>query len=186
MLSFCNPFSCIQHKIPLPLIIILWSVRLIEYLIFGMVSDFLRLHILCICWQGKVSREEIARICIAALESPYACDKTFEVCYSCEAFCHEIYLSLLMYGCGKIAKGIDLVKFDVHMMRQIQLWDALDFFLYKQFTWMIFIFARTFCQLYVGVCFGIHNSMNYVKLWNVRTCYFCTELWNVEEEKPLP
>ncbi|RVW83790.1 hypothetical protein CK203_041770 [Vitis vinifera] len=27
---------------------------------------------------GKVSREEIARICIAALESPYACDKTFE------------------------------------------------------------------------------------------------------------
>ncbi|KAA0057061.1 hypothetical protein IC582_029288 [Cucumis melo] len=28
---------------------------------------------------GKVSREEIARICIAALESPYACDKTFEV-----------------------------------------------------------------------------------------------------------
>ncbi|XP_038895272.1 protein HIGH CHLOROPHYLL FLUORESCENCE PHENOTYPE 173, chloroplastic isoform X2 [Benincasa hispida] len=28
---------------------------------------------------GKVSREEIARICIAALESPHACDKTFEV-----------------------------------------------------------------------------------------------------------
>ncbi|KAG0499321.1 hypothetical protein HPP92_003619 [Vanilla planifolia] len=28
---------------------------------------------------GKVSREEVARICIAALESPYACDKTFEV-----------------------------------------------------------------------------------------------------------
>ncbi|XP_071935208.1 protein HIGH CHLOROPHYLL FLUORESCENCE PHENOTYPE 173, chloroplastic-like isoform X1 [Coffea arabica] len=28
---------------------------------------------------GKISREEIARICIAALESPYACDKTFEV-----------------------------------------------------------------------------------------------------------
>lgn len=28
---------------------------------------------------GKVSREEIARICVAALESPYACDKTFEV-----------------------------------------------------------------------------------------------------------
>ncbi|XP_060971318.1 protein HIGH CHLOROPHYLL FLUORESCENCE PHENOTYPE 173, chloroplastic isoform X2 [Cannabis sativa] len=28
---------------------------------------------------GKVSREEIARICIAALDSPYACDKTFEV-----------------------------------------------------------------------------------------------------------
>ncbi|CAI0475797.1 unnamed protein product [Linum tenue] len=28
---------------------------------------------------GKVSREEVARICIAALDSPYACDKTFEV-----------------------------------------------------------------------------------------------------------
>ncbi|XP_022723877.1 uncharacterized protein LOC111280717 [Durio zibethinus] len=28
---------------------------------------------------GKISREEIARICIAALESPYAFDKTFEV-----------------------------------------------------------------------------------------------------------
>ncbi|KAJ1691018.1 hypothetical protein LUZ63_015173 [Rhynchospora breviuscula] len=28
---------------------------------------------------GKVSREEIARICIATLDSPYACDKTFEV-----------------------------------------------------------------------------------------------------------
>ncbi|XP_062095197.1 protein HIGH CHLOROPHYLL FLUORESCENCE PHENOTYPE 173, chloroplastic isoform X2 [Humulus lupulus] len=28
---------------------------------------------------GKISREEIARICIAALDSPYACDKTFEV-----------------------------------------------------------------------------------------------------------
>ncbi|KAL3522545.1 hypothetical protein ACH5RR_015379 [Cinchona calisaya] len=28
---------------------------------------------------GKISREEIAQICIAALESPYACDKTFEV-----------------------------------------------------------------------------------------------------------
>ncbi|KAM6555668.1 hypothetical protein CsatB_002687 [Cannabis sativa] len=28
---------------------------------------------------GKVSREEIACICIAALDSPYACDKTFEV-----------------------------------------------------------------------------------------------------------
>lgn len=28
---------------------------------------------------GKVSREEIARICIAALDSPYALDKTFEV-----------------------------------------------------------------------------------------------------------
>ncbi|KAI4365178.1 hypothetical protein MLD38_021188 [Melastoma candidum] len=28
---------------------------------------------------GKISREEIARICIAALESSYACDKTFEV-----------------------------------------------------------------------------------------------------------
>ncbi|XP_059664379.1 protein HIGH CHLOROPHYLL FLUORESCENCE PHENOTYPE 173, chloroplastic [Cornus florida] len=28
---------------------------------------------------GKISRDEVARICIAALESPYACDKTFEV-----------------------------------------------------------------------------------------------------------
>ncbi|CAJ2677352.1 unnamed protein product [Trifolium pratense] len=28
---------------------------------------------------GKISREEIARMCVAALESPYACDKTFEV-----------------------------------------------------------------------------------------------------------
>ncbi|GFQ06983.1 probable complex i intermediate-associated protein 30 [Phtheirospermum japonicum] len=28
---------------------------------------------------GKISREEVARICIAALDSPYACDKTFEV-----------------------------------------------------------------------------------------------------------
>ncbi|KAF1867211.1 hypothetical protein Lal_00049640 [Lupinus albus] len=28
---------------------------------------------------GKISREEIARICVAALESPYASDKTFEV-----------------------------------------------------------------------------------------------------------
>ncbi|CAL9059889.1 unnamed protein product [Musa banksii] len=28
---------------------------------------------------GKISREEIARICIAALDSPYACGKTFEV-----------------------------------------------------------------------------------------------------------
>ncbi|KAF7803271.1 putative complex I intermediate-associated protein 30 [Senna tora] len=28
---------------------------------------------------GKISREEVARICIAALESPYACNKTFEV-----------------------------------------------------------------------------------------------------------
>ncbi|KAJ8616535.1 hypothetical protein MRB53_035907 [Persea americana] len=28
---------------------------------------------------GKISREEIARICVAALESHYACDKTFEV-----------------------------------------------------------------------------------------------------------
>ncbi|XVF27456.1 hypothetical protein REPUB_Repub14bG0108000 [Reevesia pubescens] len=27
---------------------------------------------------GKISREEIALICIAALESPYACDKTFD------------------------------------------------------------------------------------------------------------
>ncbi|KAJ9168672.1 hypothetical protein P3X46_020169 [Hevea brasiliensis] len=28
---------------------------------------------------GKISREEVARICVAATESPYACDKTFEV-----------------------------------------------------------------------------------------------------------
>ncbi|XP_045791740.1 protein HIGH CHLOROPHYLL FLUORESCENCE PHENOTYPE 173, chloroplastic-like [Trifolium pratense] len=28
---------------------------------------------------GKISREEIARMCVAVLESPYACDKTFEV-----------------------------------------------------------------------------------------------------------
>ncbi|XP_021597294.1 protein HIGH CHLOROPHYLL FLUORESCENCE PHENOTYPE 173, chloroplastic isoform X2 [Manihot esculenta] len=28
---------------------------------------------------GKISREEVARICVAAAESPYACDKTFEV-----------------------------------------------------------------------------------------------------------
>ncbi|KAK4361226.1 hypothetical protein RND71_020178 [Anisodus tanguticus] len=28
---------------------------------------------------GKISREEVARICVAALKSPYACDKTFEV-----------------------------------------------------------------------------------------------------------
>lgn len=28
---------------------------------------------------GKISREEVAKICVAALESPYACDKTFEV-----------------------------------------------------------------------------------------------------------
>ncbi|XP_020100411.1 uncharacterized protein LOC109718545 isoform X2 [Ananas comosus] len=28
---------------------------------------------------GKISREEVARICVAALESPYACGKTFEV-----------------------------------------------------------------------------------------------------------
>ncbi|XP_011101430.1 uncharacterized protein LOC105179488 isoform X5 [Sesamum indicum] len=28
---------------------------------------------------GKISREEVARICVAAIESPYACDKTFEV-----------------------------------------------------------------------------------------------------------
>nr|XP_019704506.1 uncharacterized protein LOC105040590 [Elaeis guineensis] len=28
---------------------------------------------------GKISREEVARICIAALESPHACGKTFEV-----------------------------------------------------------------------------------------------------------
>ncbi|OIW19250.1 hypothetical protein TanjilG_20375 [Lupinus angustifolius] len=28
---------------------------------------------------GKISREEIARICVAALESPYASDKTFEM-----------------------------------------------------------------------------------------------------------
>lgn len=28
---------------------------------------------------GKISREEVARICVAALESPHACDKTFEV-----------------------------------------------------------------------------------------------------------
>ncbi|KAK9153080.1 hypothetical protein Sjap_000560 [Stephania japonica] len=28
---------------------------------------------------GKISREEVARICVAALESPYAYDKTFEV-----------------------------------------------------------------------------------------------------------
>ncbi|XP_059436014.1 protein HIGH CHLOROPHYLL FLUORESCENCE PHENOTYPE 173, chloroplastic-like [Corylus avellana] len=28
---------------------------------------------------GKISREEVARICVAALESTYACDKTFEV-----------------------------------------------------------------------------------------------------------
>ncbi|KAL8032402.1 hypothetical protein ABFX02_13G093800 [Erythranthe guttata] len=28
---------------------------------------------------GKISRDEVARMCIAALESPYACDKTFEV-----------------------------------------------------------------------------------------------------------
>ncbi|XP_077227156.1 NAD(P)-binding Rossmann-fold superfamily protein [Tasmannia lanceolata] len=28
---------------------------------------------------GKISREEVARICVAALESPYARDKTFEV-----------------------------------------------------------------------------------------------------------
>ncbi|XP_028764790.1 uncharacterized protein LOC114722840 isoform X3 [Neltuma alba] len=28
---------------------------------------------------GKVSREEVARICVAALESPFACNKTFEV-----------------------------------------------------------------------------------------------------------
>uniref|UniRef100_A0A0C9QM13 TSA: Wollemia nobilis Ref_Wollemi_Transcript_25367_2180 transcribed RNA sequence n=1 Tax=Wollemia nobilis TaxID=56998 RepID=A0A0C9QM13_9CONI len=28
---------------------------------------------------GKISREEVAHICVAALESPYACDTTFEV-----------------------------------------------------------------------------------------------------------
>lgn len=29
--------------------------------------------------QGKISREEVAQICVAALESPYASNKTFEV-----------------------------------------------------------------------------------------------------------
>ncbi|PQQ06953.1 hypothetical protein Pyn_13741 [Prunus yedoensis var. nudiflora] len=29
--------------------------------------------------KGKISREEVARICVAALESPYASGKTFEV-----------------------------------------------------------------------------------------------------------
>ena len=29
--------------------------------------------------QGKISREEVAQICVAALESPYASGKTFEV-----------------------------------------------------------------------------------------------------------
>ncbi|CAL9027811.1 unnamed protein product [Prunus brigantina] len=29
--------------------------------------------------QGKISREEVARICVAALEIPYASGKTFEV-----------------------------------------------------------------------------------------------------------
>ncbi|CAL5214190.1 unnamed protein product [Lathyrus oleraceus] len=28
---------------------------------------------------GKISREEVAQMCVAALQSPYACDKTFEV-----------------------------------------------------------------------------------------------------------
>ncbi|XP_021772206.1 uncharacterized protein LOC110736309 [Chenopodium quinoa] len=28
---------------------------------------------------GKISREEVARVCVAALESPHACNKTFEV-----------------------------------------------------------------------------------------------------------
>ncbi|KAG5562023.1 hypothetical protein RHGRI_004905 [Rhododendron griersonianum] len=35
---------------------------------------------------GKISREEVARICVAALESPYACDKTFEVVKSVVPF----------------------------------------------------------------------------------------------------
>ena len=29
--------------------------------------------------QGKISSEEVAQICVAALESPYASGKTFEV-----------------------------------------------------------------------------------------------------------
>ncbi|CAB4288403.1 unnamed protein product [Prunus armeniaca] len=29
--------------------------------------------------QGKISRKEVAQICVAALESPYASGKTFEV-----------------------------------------------------------------------------------------------------------
>ncbi|PQP93919.1 hypothetical protein Pyn_11518 [Prunus yedoensis var. nudiflora] len=29
--------------------------------------------------QGKISREEVAQICVAALESPYSSGKTFEV-----------------------------------------------------------------------------------------------------------
>jgi len=28
---------------------------------------------------GKISREEVARMCVGSLESPYACDKIFEV-----------------------------------------------------------------------------------------------------------
>ncbi|XP_058106735.1 protein HIGH CHLOROPHYLL FLUORESCENCE PHENOTYPE 173, chloroplastic-like [Magnolia sinica] len=42
---------------------------------------------------GKISREEVARICIAALESPYARNKTFEVINSSTFgnFCHEIW-----------------------------------------------------------------------------------------------
>ncbi|KAG5622339.1 hypothetical protein H5410_007557 [Solanum commersonii] len=35
-------------------------------------------HLYLVC-TGKISREEVARICVAALKSTYACDKTFEV-----------------------------------------------------------------------------------------------------------
>ena len=41
--------------------------------------SYLILPIGCIKLEGKISREEVARICVAALDSPYACDKTFEV-----------------------------------------------------------------------------------------------------------
>lgn len=63
-------------------------------------ENFVFLHV-----QGKISREEVARICVAALESPYVCDKTFEVglCVNI-SMCKSFYL--LLNGCGDMLLSI--------------------------------------------------------------------------------
>lgn len=59
--------------------------------------------------QGKISREEVARICIAALESPYACDKTFEVV----AYLSNTHQSGSMFWCIRFERD----KRDLHVFR---------------------------------------------------------------------
>ncbi|GJV34689.1 NAD(P)-binding Rossmann-fold superfamily protein [Tanacetum coccineum] len=51
----------------------------VSFIVLNINSSLMILYLNIVVMQGKISRKDVAKICVAALESPYACDKTFEV-----------------------------------------------------------------------------------------------------------